>query len=62
RTKNSPLSRPNGHIVCFAVIDIKVSKNYGTNWIFGSKKTSSSGFALLDPVALSLRSGRLTGI
>ncbi|RLE39446.1 hypothetical protein DRJ17_00670 [Candidatus Woesearchaeota archaeon] len=26
-------------IACYAVIDIKVSKNYGTYLIFGSKKT-----------------------
>ena len=44
-----------GHLVCFAEINI-VGKNYGTNWIFGSKKTLRSLRSLGDAALSSLRS------
>jgi len=53
RTKNSPLLSF-GHLLCYAEINIKVSKNYGTYLILGSKKTLRICYANPCHVALSL--------
>jgi hypothetical protein len=53
-----------GYLVYFVKIYIKVSKNYGTHQIFGSKKTLRSFHSLATPCRLSSfqSSGRLTKI